>query len=205
MITLYTYPTPNGQKASVMLEELGLDYQARRVSLASGENLKPPFLGIGPIGKIPALVEEDGGTTRRVFGSGAILMYLADKHGRLLPSDPAQRAEALNWLHLGIGDLASAAGSLFRFAVMASEKLPYAIEHFGGEVERCWKALDTRLGDAGYLAGPDYSIADIANYTFTHASAQADPGLLQRFPNMKRWHDVVAARPAVERGMRVTG
>ncbi|HSK38977.1 MAG TPA: glutathione S-transferase N-terminal domain-containing protein [Arenibaculum sp.] len=205
MITLYTYPTPNGQKASIMLEELGLDYQARRVSLASGENLKPPFLSISPIGKIPALIEEDGGTTQRIFGSGAILTYLADKHGRLLPSDPAQRAEALSWLTLGIGDLASAAGSLFRFAVMASEKSPYAIEHFSGEIERCWKALNTRLGNAEYLAGPEYSIADIANYTFTHASTQADSSLFQRFPNMKRWYDAVAARPAVERGMRVTG
>jgi GST-like protein len=202
MITLYTYPTPNGQKAAIMLEELGLEYRSIRVGMASGENRKPDYLALSPVGKIPALVDDSGETPRRVFGSGAILLYLAEKHGKLLPADPAGRAEAYGWLGIGISDLAPSIGSLFRFAVMATEKSPYVIDYFTEELERCWRAFDQRLGEAEYLAGAEYSIADISVYPFAHATRRSNPQFVERCPNIGRWLGTVGARPAVERGMK---
>ncbi|HEV7367704.1 glutathione S-transferase family protein [Arenibaculum sp.] len=206
MITLYTSATPNGHKASVMLEELGLDYEVRTISVAEGQNLTPHYLEISPAGKIPALVETGAdGTERRIFGSAAILQHLAEAHGRLLPTDPAQRAEALSWLSVATSDLGPAAVSLYRFAVLAPEKLPYAIDLFKRETERCWRAIETRLATSPHLAGPDYSIADIAAFPFAAAAARARPAFLDAWPNVKRWHDTIAARPAVQRGMAVPG
>lgn len=203
MITLYTFPTPNGHKASILLEELGLGYKVVRVDVTAGDNKRPDYLAISPIAKIPALVEDlPGGRRRRLFGSGAILLYYAERAGRLMPPAVDARAEALNWLMLGISDLGPMSVDMFRFSVRAPEKIPYAIDLFKGELMRCYAALEDRLGEEEYLAG-DYSVADIACFPFIAAAAVAGGGLLERFPNMKRWHDAIAGRPAVKRGMAV--
>lgn len=204
MITLYTYPTPNGQKATIMLEELGLEYRTVKVDLAAGEHRQPDYLALSPVGKIPALVEEEeGGTPRRIFGSGAILLHLAERHGRFMPADPAGRVEAYGWLGIGTSDLAPAAVSLFRFSVMAEEKTPHVIDHFRQELKRYWQAVDTRLGEAEYLAGAEYSIADISVYPFARAARRSNPQLLDSFPNLDRWVGTLDARPAIERAMDV--
>ncbi len=203
MITLYSFATPNGHKASILLEELGLTYKVHKIDILAGENKHPDYLAISPIGKLPAVVEDlPGGKKRRLFGSGAILLHYAERTGRLLPEGVDDRAEAMSWLMLGISDLGPMAVDMFRFSVRAPEKIPYAIDLFKGELMRSYNALETRLGETEYLAG-SYSIADIACYPFIAAAAVAGGSLLERFPNMKRWHDAIAERPAVKRGMAV--
>lgn len=202
MITLYTSPTPNGHKASILLEELGLSYRVHRLDLAAGENKGADYLKISPIGKMPAILEElPGGVQRRLFGSGAILMHFAECTGRLLPQGEA-RGEALSWMMLGISDLGPTAMDMFRFSVRAPEKIPYAIDLFKGELLRCYQALDDRLAQEEYLAG-EYSIADISCFTFIAVAASTGGRLLERYPHMRRWHDVIIARPAVQRGLAV--
>ncbi len=203
MLTLYSFPSPNGRKASILLEELGLTYHVHKVDLVAGENKRPDFLAISPITKIPALVEElPGGKVRRLFGSGAILLHFAQRTGRLMPDDLDDQAEAMSWFMLGISDLGPTAVDMLRFSVRAPEKIPYAIDLYKGELMRCYGALDDRLAVAEYLA-TSYSIADIACFPFIAAAAVAGGSLLDRFPNLKRWHDAVAERPAVRRGMTV--
>ncbi|CAO3407916.1 glutathione S-transferase family protein [Azospirillum largimobile] len=204
MLTLYSFPTPNGRKASILLEELGLPYAVHRVDLAAGENKRPDFLAISPITKIPALVEElPGGRVRRLFGSGAILLHFAERTGRLLPEDEDERAEAMSWFMLGVSDLGPTAIDMQRFAARAPDRIPHAIDLYKGELMRCYSALEDRLGIAEHLGGTSYSIADIACFPFIAAAAVAGGGLLDRFPNLKRWHDAMADRPAVRRGMAV--
>jgi len=204
MITLYTYPTPNGHKASIMLEEVGLEYRVLKVDLAGGEQLQPDYLAISPIGKIPALIDEEpGGPPLRVFGSGAILLYLAERSGCLLPEGIGPRTETCNWLAFGVSDLAPTAVDLFRFAVRAPEKLPYAIDLFRNELRRCYRAVEERLAEQEYLVETGYSIADIAVFPFVAVSVQVAPEFLDTHPNIKRWYDTVAVRPAVQRGMKV--
>ena len=204
MLTLYSFPTPNGRKASILLEELGLTYAVHRVDLAAGENKRPDFLAISPITKIPALVEElPGGRVRRLFGSGAILLHFAERTGRLLPEDEDERAEAMSWFMLGVSDLGPTAIDMQRFAARAPDRIPHAIDLYKGELMRCYAALEDRLGVAEHLGGTTYSIADIACFPFIAAAAVAGGGLLDRFPNLKRWHDAMAGRPAVRRGMAV--
>ncbi len=203
MITLYTFATPNGHKASILLEELGLTYKVQKIDIVAGENKRPDYLAISPISKVPAVVEVlPGGRKRRLFGSGAILLHYAERTGRLLPESVDDRAEAMSWFMLGISDLGPTAVDMFRFSVRAPERIPYAIDLFKGELMRTYGALDTRLGEAEYLGGT-YSIADIACYPFIAAAAVAGGSLLERFPNLKRWHDAVADRPTVKRGMAV--
>ncbi len=204
MLTLYSFPTPNGRKASILLEELGLTYAVHRVDLAAGENKRPDFLAISPITKIPALVEElPGGRMRRLFGSGAILLHFAERTGRLLPEDEDERAEAMSWFMLGVSDLGPTAIDMQRFAARSPERIPHAIDLYKGELMRCYSALEDRLGIAEHLGGTTYSIADIACFPFIAAAGAAGGGLLDRFPNLKRWHDAMAGRPAVQRGMAV--
>lgn len=201
MITLYTFNTPNGHKASILLEELGLKYKIHKLDLSAGEHKAPEYLAISPIAKIPAVVEElPGGVRRRLFGSGAIMMHFAERTQRLLPSSVEARAEALSWFMMGLSDLGPAALDMFRFSVRAPERIPYAIDLFRGELVRCYQAMESRLEEAEYLAG-EYSIADIACYPFFAVAAAGNSELLERYPNLRRWHDVVAARPAVIRGM----
>lgn len=204
VITLYTFATPNGHKASIMLEELGLSYTVHKLDLAGGENKTPEYLRVSPLGKVPALVEAMGdGPPLRIFGSGAILMHYAERSGRLMPTEPQARAEALSWLALGISDLGPAAVDMYRFSVRAPEKIPYAIDLFKGDLVRCYTALEERLTGSEFLAGA-YSIADISCYPFIAVAATSGgASLLERFPAIKRWHDTVGARPAVRRGMAV--
>lgn len=205
MITLYTFNTPNGHKASILLEELGLKYKVQRLDLTAGEHKSPEYLSISPIGKIPAAVEElPGGVRRRLFGSGAIMMHYAERAERLIPATADVRAEALSWFMMGISDLGPTALDVFRFEVRAPERISYAIDLFKGELVRCYAALDARLGETEWLAG-EYSIADIACYPFIAAAAMAKAELLERYGNIRRWHGLMGERPAVVRGMAVPG
>jgi len=199
MLTLYTQATGNGRKASIMLEEVGLRYRAVKIDLRAGEQRLPAFAAINPIGKIPAVVEEmPGGVVRRLFGSGAILLSFAERAGRLLPTDGAKREEALSWFMAGISDLSPASGVVFWLTKGAPEPAPLAIERAVSTVDRCFAAAEARLGEVEYFA-EEYSIADIAWYPYV---AQAGDRL-ETLPNLRRWRDAIAERPAVKRGMAV--
>jgi GST-like protein len=201
MIVLYTAATPNGFKASIALEELGLPYEVKVVNLGRGEQFAPDFLRISPNNKIPAIVDKDADDAA-VFESGAILVYLADKTGRLLPKDGQARYTALEWLFFQVGHVGPTLGQLHHFANYAKEKLPYAIDRFGNEAKRVYGVVDRRLAESKYLGGPEYSIADIANLTWLlgHARHGVD---LADFPNLARWMAELKARPAVERGLAI--
>jgi GST-like protein len=201
MITLYSFPTPNGQKASIMLEEVGLPYRVSLIDITVGEQFQPPYLEISPLGKIPGIVDEDAPDgPQRVFGSGAILLYLAEKTGLLMPAAGPDRAEALSWIAFGVSDLAATSIDLFRFMVRAPEKLPYAIELFKGELKRCYAALEMRLAASEYLAGAAYSAADIACFPFVAIAVENDSPVVENASNVRRWHAAIAARPAVQLG-----
>ncbi|MGI4976774.1 MAG: glutathione S-transferase N-terminal domain-containing protein [Janthinobacterium lividum] len=204
MIELWSWPTPNGQKVHIALEELGLEYTVVPVDIGSGEQFRPDFLAITPNHRIPAIVDPDGpgGVPLRLFESGAILLYLAEKCGRLLPADPAARYTALQWLMFQMGGVGPMFGQYNHFASYAPEPLPYAIERYTNEVARLHRVLDKRLSEAACLAGDDYGVADIA--TFPWVTAPEKRGIdLADYPAVRRWHDAVAARPAVQRGMAV--
>jgi GST-like protein len=202
MIQLYTWDTPNGKKVSIMLEEVGLPYEVHPVNLRQGEQMKPEYLAINPNKKIPAIIDTDGpgGKPFTLFESGAILMYLAEKTGKLWPQDLRKRYEVIQWLMFqmgGVGPIFGQANFFFRL----QEKVPYAIERFRKEALRLYNVLDKELGQREYLAG-EYSIADIATYpcVWRHEVHQVK---LEEFPNVKRWFDALSARPAVKRGMEI--
>ncbi len=202
MIQLYTWDTPNGKKVSIMLEEVGLPYEVHPVNLRQGEQMKPEYLAINPNNKIPAIIDTDGpgGKPFTLFESGAILMYLAEKTGKLWPQDLRKRYEVIQWLMFqmgGVGPIFGQANFFFRL----QEKVPYAIERFRKEAVRLYGVMDKELGQREYLAG-EYSIADIATYPWVwrHEVHQVK---LEEFPNVKRWFDALSARPAVKRGMEV--
>ena len=209
MITLYAWPTPNGLKAFIMLEELELPYDLRFVDIRADQQFAPDFLAIAPNNKIPAIVDDEGPDgPLSVFESGAILQYLAEKTGRLLaPSGPA-RYKALEWLHWQIGGEGPMLGQLAYFALRAPEKLPLAITRFQDEARRLLGVLDRRLQENRYLAGEDYSIADIAAFTWTHAAStklQAALGdALSDKRSITRWLGEIGDRPAVQRAMAIT-
>jgi len=204
MITLYTWGTPNGRKISIALEELGLAYEARKVDITHGEQFATDFLAISPNNKIPALTDDDGpgGAPISLFESGAILIYLAEKTGRLLPTEPRARYETLQWLMVQMASVGPMLGQVHHFLRYAPEKIPYAIERYNKEAERLYGVLDTRLANHEWLAGGQYSIADIATYPWIarHEWQGVD---LARFPHVKRWFDTITARPAVQRGMEI--
>jgi glutathione S-transferase len=204
MITLYTASTPNGMKASIALEELGLPYEVRPISLGKLEQKEPWFLAINPNGRIPAIVDHapaDGGAPLAVFESGAILVYLAEKAGALLPADPRGRAQVMQWLMFqmgGIGPMMGQANVFFRYA---PEKIPYAIERYQRESRRLFEVLESRLVDHEYLAG-DYSIADIASWSWVQSHAWSGVSI-EGLPGVARWLAAIAARPAVVRGRAI--
>ena len=208
MITLYTWTTPNGRKASIALEELGLTYEVRPVNIGKNEQFSPEFLRVSPNNKIPAIVDQDAeGGPLAVFESGAILTYLAEKTGKLLaPSGPA-RFKALEWLYWQVGGLGPMLGQLGYFAVRATEKSPPAIGRFTEEADRLLGVMDKRLAEAEYLAGADYSIADIATYPWTLAATtflgEVLADSLKTKPAVHRWLKTVGDRPAVKRGMEI--
>jgi GSH-dependent disulfide-bond oxidoreductase len=200
MIDLYYCATPNGHKLTMFLEEVGLPYRIIRIDLRKGEQFKPDFLAISPNNKIPALVDHDpadGGAPVSLFESGAMLLYLAEKTGRLLPRDPRGRMEALTWLFWQVGGLGPMAGQIGHFNVYAPEKVPYAIDRYSRETGRLYGVLNKRLADRCFVAG-DLSIADIACYPWIVPHA-AHGQQLDEFPHLKRWFEAIAARPATIR------
>jgi GST-like protein len=203
MIDLYTWTTPNGRKASIMLEEVGLPYRVHAIDISKGDQFKPEFVAINPNSKIPAIVDADGpdGKPISVFESGAILIWLAEKTGQLLGPDQRRRSEALQWLMFQMGGVGPMFGQAHHFRKFAPEPLPYAIERYTKEAQRLYGVLDRRLGEAEYLAG-DYSIADIATYPWV-ARHEWQGVSLDDHSNVKRWFEAIGARPAVQRGMAV--
>jgi GSH-dependent disulfide-bond oxidoreductase len=202
MIELYTAPTPNGWKASIMLEELGLPYEVRAINLLEGVQKEPWYLKLNPNGRIPTIVDRDAGGFA-VFESGAILIYLAEKTGKLLPKDAKGRSVALQWLMFqmgGIGPMQGQANVFFRYA---PEKIEYAINRYQEETSRLYKVLDTRLAEAEYLAG-DYSIADVATWPWVRIHDWAGVSV-DGMPHLERGIDAIAARPAVQKGIAVPG
>jgi len=201
MIDLYYWPTPNGHKITMFLEEAGLDYQILPVDIARGEQFKPDFLGISPNNRIPAIVDQaplDGGEPISVFESGAILVYLAKKTGHLLPEDLRGRNAALEWLFWQVGGLGPMAGQNHHFSRHAPEKISYAIERYVMETHRLYGVLDRRLSAQPYLAGPEYSIADIATYPWV-VPWQLQSQDLALFPALSRWFFTIGARPSTMR------
>ena len=204
MIDLYYFPTPNGWKVSVALEELGLDYRVRTVDIGRGEQFEPEFLAISPNNRIPAIVDHDppwGGGPLPVFESGAILQYLADKTGGLMPRDPARAVAATEWLMWQMAGLGPMLGQLGHFKLYAPEKLDYPLERYSNEARRLYRVLDTRLDGREYLAD-EYSIADIACWGWV-AIHEMHGIELEEFPHVARWKAAIDARPAVQRGRAV--
>lgn len=206
MIDLYYWLTPNGWKISIALEELGLPYRVRPVNIGRGEQFTPEFLAIGPNNRIPAMVDHDppgGGAPFGSFETGAMLVYLAEKTGRLLPTDFRGRHAVLPWLMWQMGGLGPMLGQHGHFRLYATEKIPYAIARYEQETRRLYGVLDRQLGQTGaHVAGDDYGIADIAVFPWimTH---KAQGLTLDDWPNVKRWFATVRARDAVQRGLAV--
>ncbi len=200
MIDLYTWTTPNGWKASATLEELELPYEVYPIDISTNVQKEQPFVSINPNGRIPAIVDRDNNDFA-VFESGAIMLYLAEKTGRLIPGDVKGRSEVIQWLMFqmgGVGPMQGQANVFFRYF---PEKIPAAIERYQNETKRLYGVLDGHLADREYLAG-DYSIADIANWSWVRVHNFAGVGL-EKFPNLKRWLDQLEARPALIRGAAV--
>jgi GSH-dependent disulfide-bond oxidoreductase len=200
MIDLHYWPTPNGHKITIALEEMGLAYQIFRVDIGKGDQFKPEFLKIAPNNRMPAIVDHkpaDGGAAVDVFESGAILQYLAEKTGKFLPSDVRGRFEVMKWLFWQMGGLGPMAGQSNHFNKYAPEKVPYGIERYSKETARLFGVLNKRLADRPFMAG-EYSIADMASYPWT--LNWDNHGIkIEDFPHLKRWQDVIRTRPAVER------
>ncbi|MEM7222746.1 MAG: glutathione binding-like protein [Pseudomonadota bacterium] len=204
MIELYTWPTPNGHKIHIMLEEVGLPYEVRPVDINLGDQFQPEFLKISPNNRIPAIVDPDGpnGTPVSIFESGAILIYLAEKTGQLWPEAPRDRYRTLEWLMWQKGNVGPMFGQANHFTRYAPDEIPYAKERYGNERRRLYGVLERRLGECPFLAGDHYTIADIAAFPWTRNHANHDVEL-EAHPNFKRWHDEILARPAVARGIKV--
>jgi GST-like protein len=197
MIELFTEATPNGWKASITLEELGLPYKVRHVRFDKREQKEPWYLKINPNGRIPTIVDHDNDDFA-VFESGALMIYLAEKAGKLLPTDVKGRSLVIQWLMFQIGNLGPMMGQANVFFRYAPERIPYAIDRYHREVRRLFEVLDTRLADHEYLAG-DYSIADIANWSWVRGYKWSGVGI-EGLDHLRRWLDTIAARPAVDRG-----
>lgn len=200
MISLYYWTTPNGHKITIFLEEVGLPYTIVPVNIGAGDQFKPEFLKIAPNNRIPAIVDHEpatGGEPISVFESGAILLYLAEKTGKLIPTDLRERVEVLQWLFWQMGGLGPMAGQNHHFNNYAPEKISYAINRYVNETGRLYAVLDKRLSDREFVAG-DYSIADIAAYPWI-VPYESQSQKLEDFPNLKRWFETIKARPATIR------
>jgi GST-like protein len=198
MIDLYYWTTPNGHKVTMFLEEAGLAYRIIPIDIGKGDQFRPDFLRISPNNRIPAIVDNEpanGGKPISVFESGAILLYLAEKTGKFIPSDLAGRAEVLQWLFWQMGGLGPMAGQNHHFRNYAAEKIPYAIDRYVNETNRLYGVLNKRLADRPFVAGRDYSIADMASYPWT-VSYERQGQDLDDFPHLKRWFEAIRARPA---------
>ena len=201
MIESYNWPTPNGHKVSIMLEETGLEHKVIPVDIQAGAQFAPEFLKISPNNRIPAIVDTDGpdGEPISLFESGAILIYLAEKTGRFLPTDPRKRVAALEWLMFQMGNIGPMFGQCNHFISYAPEKIPYAINRYTNEVGRLFGVMDKRLAEHEFLAG-EYSIADMATYSWTLIYKRTGHDMAL-YPNVQRWKEAMKARPGVQRGM----
>ena len=204
MIDAYSWATPNGHKVHIMLEETGLESRVHPIDIGADDQFKPEFLAISPNNKIPAIVDSDGpdGKPLSIFESGAILIYLAEKTGQFLPQAPAARYATLQWLMFQMGGLGPMLGQAHHFRIYAPQQIEYAVNRYTNEAKRLYGVMDKQLGKTQYLASDDYTIADIASFPWTR-SWQNQGVELQEFPNVKRWHEAIAARPAVIRGVEV--
>ena len=204
MLEVYSWPTPNGHKVHILLEECGLPYRVHAVDIGSGDQFKSEFLAISPNNKIPALTDPDGpdGQPISLFESGAILLYLAAKTGRFLPSSTRAKYEVLQWLMFQMGGLGPMLGQAHHFRIYAPEKIPYAVDRYTLEAKRLYGVLNKRLARSTYVGGAEYSIADIA--IFPWLRSWKNQGIdWADYPHLKGWFDEIAARPAVMRGVEV--
>ncbi|MEM8673391.1 MAG: glutathione S-transferase C-terminal domain-containing protein [Cyanobacteria bacterium P01_G01_bin.67] len=202
MIDLYTFTTPNGRKASIMLEEVGLDYAVHTIDISKDDQFTPEYVAINPNSKIPAIVDRDAEIT--VFESGAILIYLAEKTGKLLSSETKQRMQTIEWLMFQMGGVGPMFGQYNHFNRYAPEKIPYAIERYEKETLRLYEVLNTQLAKTEYISGNDYTIADIAIYPWIAAYRFMNLSL-DNYTQLKRWYETIKLRPAVAKGMKVPG
>lgn len=204
MIEVYSWATPNGHKVHIMLEECGLPYRVHAVDIGAGDQFAPEFLRISPNNKIPAIVDPDGpdGRPYSMFESGAILLYLAGKTGRFLPQDVRGKYDTLQWLMFQMGGVGPMLGQTHHFRVYAPEKIGYAIERYSNEARRLYGVMDRRLAKSTYIAGPEYTIADMAIYPWLRS--WKNQGIdWNDFPHLKGWFDEIDRRPAVQRGVKV--
>jgi GSH-dependent disulfide-bond oxidoreductase len=203
MIDCYTWKTSNGRKVTIMLEEIQIPYKLHPIDIGKDDQFKPEYVKLNPNSKIPTIIDQDGpgGKPFRVIESGAILMYLAEKTGKLMPSETRARYEVIQWVMFQMGGVGPNFGQMHHFNRAAKEKVPYALTRFGTEVKRLYGVLNSRLSEGAYLAG-DYSIADICTYPWVvrHEWQNID---LNEFPNVKRWYDAISARPAVQKGLEL--
>lgn len=205
MIDLHYWTTPNGHKITMFLEETGLPYTIKPVNISTGDQFKPEFLKIAPNNRIPAIVDHaptQGGAPISVFESGAILVYLAEKSGQFMPTDLRGRMEVLQWLFWQMGGLGPMAGQNHHFVQYAPEKIPYAIDRYVKETNRLYGVLNQRLAGRAYVAGPEYSIADMAAYPWIVPWTRQGQNL-DDFPNLRRWFDAIRARPATVRAYEI--
>jgi GSH-dependent disulfide-bond oxidoreductase len=204
MIDVYSWATPNGHKVHIMLEECGLPYRVHAIDIGSGEQFTPEFLAISPNNKIPAIVDPDGpdGKPISLFESGAILLYLAGKTGKLLPADTRAKYDVLQWLMFQMGGVGPMLGQAHHFRIYAPEKIEYAVDRYTNEAKRLYGVMNTRLAKSKYLGGKAFSIADIA--VFPWLRSWKNQGIdWNDYPHLRGWFDEVAARPAVKRGVEV--
>lgn len=198
MIELHYWPTSNGQKISMALEEMGLPYEVYAINIGKGDQFKPSFIALSPNNRIPAIVDRDptgGGAPIAIFESGAILVYLAEKTGKFMPKDIRGRSEVMQWLFWQVGGLGPMAGQKGHFLNSAPEPIPYAIDRYTKETDRLLGVLDRRLEGRAFICG-DYSIADMASYGWVFSQQKRDPKVLDQFANARRWVDAIKARPA---------
>ena len=213
MLEVWSWPTPNGHKVHIALEELGLPYKVIPVNIGAGDQFKPEFLKITPNHRIPAIVDPDGpdGKPFTLFESAAILIYLSDKSGgKLIPKDPAGHYKCLEWMMFQMGGVGPMFGQWNHFGAYAPEKIPYAIERYANEVKRLTRVLNHRLEESPWLAGGEYSMADIITFPWISTAAEPSSRFAERgyldlaeYPAVRRWHGEIAARPAVRRGLAV--
>jgi GST-like protein len=203
-IDVFSWPTPNGHKVHIMLEECGLPYRAHPINIGKGDQFAPEFLAISPNNKIPAITDPDGpdGKPISLFESGAILVYLAGKTGQFLPQGDRERYDVLQWLMFQMGGVGPMLGQAHHFRMYAPEKLPYAIERYTNEAKRLYGVIDKQLAKSRFIAGKSYSIADIAIFPWLR-SWQNQGIVLDDYPHLKKWFDGIAERPAVQRGVKV--
>ena len=204
MIQVYSWPTPNGHKVHIMLEECGLSYRAIPIDIGAGDQFKPDFLQISPNNKIPAIVDPDGpgGQPISLFESGAVLLYLASKTGQFLPTGTRERFEVLQWLMFQMGGVGPMLGQAHHFRIYAPEKIAYAHDRYTNEAKRLYSVMNTRLAQSKYIGGAEYSIADMAIFPWVRSWKNQGIDWVD-YPNLRKWFDEIAARPAVMRGVEV--